>query len=259
MKPDLICCHIKHCYYPMWMDFIMRYHDRFNKIIIHFSEHNRQPYFDHFIHSRLGPISNVVLLDQAPIEWGLEDWRNIATKEMLKYSHSEWVASIEQDWLCRDWDKLFTLCDEQIKTSDMFGWMNMTNAPYIHPAFFFAKRQIIEEAKSDFTPHPEINGGDHFCAITWSAKEKGRIVTGLPGGEVRSDALAFHLGGVNANYLDGTKTGIFHRPDIFSIYNWWSLKQEGLPKVFITLCEKVREMIPISDPEKSEWIKFFKI
>ena len=262
MKPSLIVCHIKHCLYPIWMRTLRKYRDFFGEIIIHFSEHNRQPYFDHYIHSQLNDLG-ITFLDQAPINWSDQDWRDVATKEMLKHSKSDWIVSIEQDWLVRDWDKFLNMCTENMKLCDLFGWMNPSQKPYIHPACFFAKRDVIEKSGADFSPHSEITGSDHFAMITYKAMEQGAFIKALPVGKVSFDTNAFHLGGVNQNFLDGLNSGVFHRPDIFYVYNWWSLKVEGdLPSEFVKQSIRIHEVLkksmPDIDLDSHEWSIFFK-
>ena len=262
MKPDLLICHIKHCYYPIWMKTVKKYRDFFGKILIHFSEHNRQPYFDHYIHTELQELGNIVFLDKANIDWSTQDWRNIATNEMLKYSTGEWVCSIEQDWFCRDWDKLLAECRRHMDSpAALFGWYSLTAHSYVHPAFFFIRRAVLDQTSKDFGPHSEISGSDHFAKITYDVEKLEQIVVGLNVGDVSSRSLAFHLGGVNQNYLDGIHTGVFHREEIFYIYNYWSMKH-NLPSDFAKRCLRIETILknkyPDIDPEKSEWSEFFK-
>jgi len=261
-KPDLLITWHESADYPIAREMLRRHRDFFGKIIIYWSQHFRYPIFSHFIQTQLHDLGNITFLDPVNYEFGIQDWRNVATNEMLRYSNSEWICSIEQDWFSTDWNRLLDMTKTAMEKSDMCGWMSETAAPYIHPAFFFAKREIIERAGYDFTPHPEINGSDHFAAITWRAKELGAVVTGLPVGEVTDQSLAFHLGGVNQNYLEGLKPGYaFHRPEIFYVYNYWS-RRAKINKKFRDLCLDIdsilRPQFPSVYPHTSPWADFFR-
>lgn len=248
------------CDYPLARYWLKKYGIWFDKIIIYFSQHNIYPQVGHFVQSDLSSLSNIIFLDPVEYEFGKEDWRAISVKRMFNYAKgTKWIASIEQDMLSSDWPRLLIMAREAMNDCDLFGWMNPTNSPYIHPAFFFATWDTLEKADYDFTPHPEINGSDHFAMITYKAKEKGLKIKSLPIGEVSPDSLAFHLGGINQNYLSGIKSGIFHRPDIFSIYNHHCLWNYGPDHhlEFRNLMMEVKKQLPYKDEEGEKWNKFF--
>ena len=208
MKPDLLVCWIKHCDYPIFRQFLKKYRNFFGKAIIYWSEHHRHMYYDKFIEEDLKDF-NITFLQNIEYKYGIEDWRNIATNEMLKYSDSEWVCSIEQDWFCKDWDIFFKWIETYKDLADLFGWMNLTTNPYIHPACFFIKKELLNKTSKDFSPHPEIVGSDHFAQITYDANKLEARVRNLPlNMNVEPNADCFHLGGVNQNYLEGLKEGI---------------------------------------------------
>lgn len=283
MKPDLLICWTKHCDYPIFRATLMKYRDWFGKVIIYFSEHNRFPYYDHFIQDSLKEYSNyyhqysfhnTLFLDPTFTDWSIEDWRNHATNEMLKHSDSEWVCSIEQDWFSKDWKKLFTVMEDAMKHDDLIGWMNYTNNPYIHPAFWFIKRELLEKTQKDFTPHLEINGADHFAMITYDAQRLGAKVVGIQDLGFETNIVSpektdcFHLGGVNTNYLnfnDLFKTNNIHRTELFYVYNYWSMRLPVLQSLhFQSTMEHVDTMLESMfgekiNPETSEWSKFFKL
>lgn len=269
MKPDLLITWIKHTDYPIFRLFLSRYREFFGRIIIYFSEHNRFPYFDHFIQKSLSKL-DCIFLDPVLTDWSREDWRNKSTNEMLKYSQSEWVCSIEQDFFCKDWNSLLFKTQEAMKENDLVGWLNPTNYPYVHPAYWFVKRSVLEETSKDFSPHPEINGLDHFGMITKEIIDNGGRLTslkdmGLETELINSDKTdCFHLGSVNQNYLEGLKSEyVFHRPDWFYIYNFYSMRADvSQDSQFMELMRKIdsKLKLQISDinPETDSRSKFYK-
>lgn len=262
MKPDLMITWIKHADYPIFRATLKKYRDFFGKVIILFSEHNRFPYFDHFIQSSLSDL-DVTFLDPKEYVYGVEDWRNVSTNEMLKYSTSEWVCSVEQDWFSTDWKRLLDITINAMPTSDLIGWWQSAGK-YIHPGYWFMKRESLEKTNKDFAAH---DGLDHFGWITKDAERLGMKITTLQdlgfNCDVSPEADCFHLGGVNQNYLEGLKDDyVFHRPAIFFIYNYWcrqaKVKQD--PR-FLGLSQDIEaELLKRNlgtDLLNNEWNKFF--
>ena len=202
--PDLLLTQIKHTDYPIWRMTLKKYRGFFGKIIVYFNENNRFPYLDHFIHDAMADLGNIVFLDQAEMDWGKQDWRDISTNEMLKYSDSEWVCSVEQDWFAKDWDKLFDAVEKASETHGLIGWENQAGQ-YIHPSFFFIKREMLEKTRKDFSAK---EGVDHFGLITRDVKAMGgKIIStqelGFRDVSTPNETDCFHLGSVNFNYLNG--------------------------------------------------------
>ena len=266
MKPDLLVTQIKHCDYPIFRYTIAKYRDFFGKIIIYFNENNRQPYLDHFMHMEMAAWGDIVFLDQVPIDWGTQDWRNLSTNAMLEYSSSEWVCSVEQDWFARDWDRLLQAVQDGMKTHDLIGWENEA-AQYIHPSFWFIKRDVLEATRKDFSA---AEGIDHFGLVTRDVRGMGRKIlrTQDMGFRDLSDPAntdCFHLGGVNQNFLNGTEQGtVFHRGELFKVYSYWNIQAPvGQSMRFVDQSQHVYEQLerlyPDIDPETSEWKDFFKL
>ena len=271
MKPDLLICWLKHCDYPIFRATLRKYRDFFGKVIIYWSEHNRFPYYDHFIHDDLKDL-NITFVDPTFTDWSTgEDWRHHATTEMLKYSDSEWVCSIEQDWFAKDWTALLNRMKTAMTMSELTGWLNPTQRPYVHPAFWFIKRSLLDKIGADFTPHSEIPGSDHFAMITYKAIEAGATMLPIQDLGFKTDITTpeetdcFHLGGVNQNYLDFDqrfKENTIHRSELFYIYNYYSsnvninkhdLFKKQMEKVDVHLYQRHRDFNPIT----SGWRKFF--
>jgi hypothetical protein len=263
-KPDLLITWIKHCDYPIFREFLVNHSNFFNKIIIYWSEHNRFPYFDHFIQDairqdvyELFDHPEIIFLDPIETDWGKEDWRNKSTNYMLHFSESEWVCSIEQDWFSNDWNKLLTATQEAMKDNDLVGWWQENNE-YIHPSYWFIKRNILDQTNKDFSAR---DGQDHFGWISKDViKMNGKIKTTQQMGFVDFKDC-FHLGGVNQNYLEGMKKDfVFHRPEIFYVYNYWCQKAEVTQDSrFTQISSEIHRLLNLPiDPENCEWTQFFK-
>ncbi len=262
MRPDLLITWIKHCDYPLFRKYLRDYRHKLNKVIILFSEHNRFPYFDHFIHEALKDL-DITFIDSAKLDWGTQDWRNIATNKMLEYSDSEWVCSIEQDFFADDWEKLWGTVDDLFRTSEHFGWKAMQGSQphqeyltleYVHPSFWFIKRDLLEKTDKNFSADQGL-GADHFGLVVRDVIKLGVTPVYLQDIGYVEWEKAFHLGGVNQNYLEGMKEGFtFHRPEMFSSYNYWSQKIETQDPRHLELCKQIATKLPEPD---QKWEQFF--
>jgi len=279
MKKSLCVSWISNCDYPIFRQWLEEYHAWFDEIIIYWDLSFRFPIFSSFMQQAIyNSISSdffsenkLIFLDPVPRDLS-SDWRHSAAIEMLKYATGDWIVSIEQDWFSKDWQKLFTASEEAMRKSELFGWYNLTNYPYIHPAYWFIKRELLEKTSKDFSPHPEINGADHFSMITQDAmKLNAKILTlqdmGIEANVLQSSLIhSFHLGGVNHAYLNGLDDPNFkfHRGEIFYVYNYYSMKANVKQSpLFMDIMKKMdsklKNIYPNIDPEKSEWQPFFQI
>ena len=257
MKKSLIVSHITACDYPLWRQWIRTWGiNYFDEIIIYMDVQMRYPFYWAFVEQDLAQFPEIKFIDPVPVE---KDWRATSTTELLKHATGDWIFSIEQDWVCRNWGEHFGAMTESLNNSDFFGWWNPTNNPYIHPAFWAIKRELLEKTSKDFSAHPEINGSDHFAMITYDVLKLGAKIDKY-GGDVQPDSLHFHLGGINHNYLNGLTDGFqFHRPEIFSVYNYKSMtgvvpQHPG----FMELMSRINEKIPPSVKDIETWGKFFE-
>lgn len=257
-KPDLLICWIKHCDYPISRKFLRKYRDFFGKIVIYWSEHFRHMYYDKFIQEDLSGLENIVFLQNIDYKYGVEDWRNIATNYMLKQSSSEWLCSVEQDFFTEDWDKLLKAVNEASKTHEIIGfkghdyqqsYQGYLKGSYVHPAFFFIKRSLLEKTSKDFGAKPD-EGYDHFGKITRDLMEM-KVPIWYTQDHGFPETTTFHQGGINFNYLEGLKPGFsFHRPELFYIYNYWS-KKVDVPQSpeFVELMGKIGEILKLQIPD----------
>ncbi|PWU04805.1 MAG: hypothetical protein C5B43_04165 [Verrucomicrobia bacterium] len=268
MKKSLCVSWISSCDYPLFRLWLRKYGSWFDEIIIYFDVQFRHPFFWAFVQQDLSTLSNIKFLDPIPYEYGVGDWRNTATNELINHATGDWIFSIEQDWFCKNWDQTLAKVEESMQTSDLIGWMNPTNSPYIHPAFFGIKRDMLERTSKDFSPHPEINGGDHFCQVTYDVQKLGGKIVSLQdmgfNCDFKPEADMFHLGSVNQHYLNGLTEGFqFHRPEAFMTYNFES-RQIDIPQDprFLGLSQDI-EVKLLNDlnmsPRGNQWTPFFKL
>lgn len=270
-KPDLLICWIKHADYPIFRETLRKHRDFFGKIIIYWSEHFREDYFDKFIQKDLESLGNIQFLPNIEYQYGVEDWRNVATNYMLKHTDSEWVCSVEQDWFSKDWEGLLKMVSEAMETNDLVGWGAKSGIKqfYIHPAFWFIKRVLLDKTRKDFSAK---DGEDHFGLITRDVEElprPGKIFCIERDGGLKCDvgvnSDCFHLGGVNQNYINGlAEDYVFHRPEPFMIYNYWCRKAQVAqdPKfthLSLEIEARLRGEFPDLDLDNNDWVKFFKL
>ena len=268
---SLIICHIKNCDYPLWRRWLDKHYNFFDEVIIYWSDHFRHMYYDKFIEDSLKHIPNIKFLPFQPYEYGVADWRNVATNRMLDVAKGEWIISIEQDFFCRDWNRLLGAITEASKTYDFLGYkgyqgqtgyQDYLTGNYVHPSFFFMKRETLEKTSKDFTAETS-KGCDHFGLITQDA-ERMRIPIWYTQDNGFLEEEAFHLGGVNQNYLEGLKPEyVFHRPDWFYIYNYWCRKADVpqsplFTKISLEVEERLKKMFPDIDPQADNRSIFFK-
>jgi hypothetical protein len=272
-KPDLLITWIKHCDYPIFRYWLEKYRNKFGKVIIYWSEHFRDMYYDAFIqNSLINKKVDCIYIPHKEYIYGVEDWRNISTNRMLEHSSSEWVCSIEQDFFAKDWDLLFKKVESLMFTNDLIGYRGhqgqeyhqsyLTN-DYVHPSFWFMNRKSLERTNKNFSADPD-QGADHFGLITRDAQKLGLSIAYIQNYGMEEFKDVFHLGGVNMNYLEFKPEFKFHRPEIFCVYNYWSMKVPvAQSQQFYSLCQKIDGVFKLSDPyidpEKSEWKKFFEI
>lgn len=261
MKKSLVISWISACDYPLFREWIRKWGvNFFDEIIIYWDVQFRHPFYWAFIQQDLAQFPEIKFLDPVDYGFGVGDWRHAATTEMIKHATGDWIFSIEQDWFCRNWEEHFGAIEGSLKESDFFGWWNPTNNPYIHPAFWAIKRELLEKTNKDFSAHPEINGSDHFAKITYDAIQLGARIDRY-GGDFHPTSLHFHLGGVNQNYLNGLTEGFkFHRPEAFSVYNYLSVNAQ-VPQNdgFVNLMSEISQIVSPTIEDIENWGKFFRV
>lgn len=261
MKKSLIISWISACDYPLFREWIRKWGvNFFDEIIIYWDVQFRHPFYWAFIQQDLAQFPEIKFLDPVDYGFGTGDWRHASTTELIKHATGDWIVSIEQDWFSSNWEMFFEKMSTDMERVDMFGWWNQTNNPYIHPAFWGIKRELLEKTNKDFSAHPEINGSDHFAMISYDVLKLNAKIERYDA-DFSPDSWIFHLGGVNQNYLNGLTEGVeLHRPEAFLILNQANI-DANVPQdpKFMELCEKIASKFPYFESDKIKWNKFFKI
>ena len=270
---SLIITWITACDYPIFRRWLKRHYSFFDEIIITWSEHFRHMKFDEFIEKSLSDIPNIKFIPFEEYEYGVYDWRNISSNRMLKHATGEWIISIEQDFITKDWNKLFDAVTEASKTYEILGFQGhqgqashqepYLTGNYVHPALFFIKRSLLEKTSKDFSADPK-RGADHFGLITQDI-ERMKIPIWYTQEHGFTEAETLHQGSINHHYLNALETpGFnFHRGELFYIYNYYSIRvdvpqDDKFMELMLKMDAKLKLMFPDIDPLTDSRSIFFK-
>ena len=249
---------------PLFRQFLTKYRNKFNKIILYASRHHGVIDLEDFWREQVKET-----WISTNIDWTTPniDWREVETLPCLEQSNSEWILFMEADFFVDDWDKLWDDIEKVMGEGDLIGWWNETNFPYIHPCFLLIKRELLDRTKKDFRAHPEIDGCDHFAMITRDTQELGAKIVKLQDLGWKEWENAFHMGGLTYPYQNwkGDGTDIFGvaSPEAFMVYNYL-MRQAPVAQdpAFISLSEEIevvlREKFPVMNLDNNRWTKFFK-
>ena len=154
IRPDLICVWPDTVDFPLFSKFLNEERDRFEKVIIVFSETN---WGKLTVSKVMGDINDALFLPPLPTPPG-EDWRNFAVNRALKHSFAQWIWFTEQDFTPKDgfFESVQKL--EAERKPDAMGILEETR---LHPCSLFIKRSVLEKTTKDFSANPE-KGYDHF-------------------------------------------------------------------------------------------------
>lgn len=269
-KPDIIMQWCIYCDYPLYREWLNKYRDKFDKVILYPSRQHGHIDLEKFVQEEL----KETWVNGHTIDWTTPgiDWRQAETEPCLERSEAEWIWFQEADFFCKDWDKLFTDIEKAIETSDMIGLWSPSHFPYIHPSCLLIKRELLDKTNKDFRAHPEIDGSDHFAMITKDAIDLGAKITTLQdmgyNCSMSPDADCFHLGGLTYVYQDwhgGTEEDHIgsRSPEAFMVYNYMmKLAEVEIDRRFVDLSWEIHDFFvsrfPKLDFENNPWRRFFK-
>lgn len=205
IHPDIIVSWPRNADYPLWRQFIRDERQRFNEIIIVFTETNQGHDYREFVTQAMMR-DYVHFVQSPPIQYGLEDWRNIAIHAGLLHSYNaEWIWFTEQDFY--PVDKTFWEDVEQAER-DGFEVIGVLDSERLHPCCMFIKRSVLEKTGKNFGIVKDTL--DHFGLIQKSIKEQG-IKTGI----ISTDKYV-HMAGLSHNmYLLGLGEAPNHQKEDF--------------------------------------------
>lgn len=192
--PDAIVTWPRHLDYPLFRKCVKENRDKFNKLIIVFTDMNvRDPDYRLYVREAMKE-ENILFLDCLPAE-AKEDWRNKAVNMALTVSDSEWVWFWEEDFI--PVPELWREVKDLMQRVDVFGRYQERR---LHPCCLFIKRKLLDRTSKDFSAYPD-KGMDHFGLIQkWL--ESHDIITGVIFAQ-----YGYHMNGLSQN-LHMLQTGL---------------------------------------------------
>lgn len=207
VKADIIISWPNNCDYPLWRDFIRKNRDRFNLVIIVFTETNQAPDYREFVKKAMHQ-DYCLFIDNPPIESG-QDWRDVAVKQALIHSfNSEWVWFTEQDFYITGqqyWDTVEDFVNKGFKA------IGVMDAQRLHPCSLLLKRELLNRIGKNFGANPPYY--DHFGYIQQQLEAAKTDIAIIP-----SD-LYLHMNGLSHNWRlvsEGGKPN--YRPEQFNLW-----------------------------------------
>ena len=200
--PDLVCAWPQHMDYPLWRQQLRNNRDKFNKVIVIFTNMNVNDNYRHFLTQAMYE-DNVMMMPN-DIVTGEEDWRNVAMRKALKYVESDWIWFTEQDFFFKDgfWDTV----KEQMKK---VGYIRAMVGDRMHPCCVFIKRFILQQTSMNFGVIRDVS--DHFSVLQKDLERVEHF-------DIPND-LWTHLGGLSQNmFLLMNGESNFYMPNEFDKY-----------------------------------------
>jgi len=226
-KPDIIIYWPRNTDYPLWRQMIRDNRDRFNEVIIIFTETYQGSDYRDFV--RQSMFQDHVLFVESPLPRNGEDWRNIAVNFGLMHSlHSEWVWFTEQDFFPKEgfWEWV-----EQASQSnpDVIGAFD---GDRLHPCSIFIKREVLNKVQRQFGI--VVDKLDHFGVLQNDLRENGSVMISIP------EDLYKHMAGLSHNMRLVTEgqTPNHAKQDFDQYVNMCMEVSVGLHDEFVKLCTK---------------------
>lgn len=206
IKPDIIVCWPRNTDYPLWRQFIHDNRDRFNLVIVVFTETHQGEDYREFVRGAMA--SDWVLFADSPIVHG-EDWRNVAVNYALIQSYNaEWIWFTEQDFFIDNPGDFFIVLNKAVESGP--EWAAYFDGPRMHPCCLFVKRELLNKTSKNFAANPPHY--DHFGKIQKDLEEitKERIL--LHNGVT-------HMAGLSHNFRLVADGGLpNYKPEEFNVY-----------------------------------------
>lgn len=186
-KPDVIVAWPRNCDYPLWREFIRTNRDRFNLVIIVFTETHYGEDYRQFIRDAM--LRDYVLFIDNPQVGKDEDWRDLAMHQALIQSYNaQWLWFTEQDFIplegfWEDIERDYNYGDEVIAAYD---------DKRMHPCSIFIKRETLQtKTRKNFGIVKDVS--DHFSLIQRDLEQNNAVIYKIP------RELYEHLNGLSHN------------------------------------------------------------
>ena len=186
IKPDIIVSWPRNCDYPLWRQFIHDNREKFNLVIVVFTETNVGENYREFVKKAMA--KDWVLFAENPEIPGGEDWRNVAVNHALIQSYNaEWVWFTEQDFFPKDgfWENVQAMVDDDLR------YIAVKQGDRIHPCSLFLRRDLLSSLRKDFAANPPEY--DHFGNIQKQLEQREERI-----GVIHPDQWQ-HLNGLSHN------------------------------------------------------------
>lgn len=202
IKPTLITCWPMHLDFPLWRQQIHNNRNKFDQVIIVFTNHNVGGDYRSFVREAM-KMDSIKFMDNRAVG-GEEDWRDIATNLAINKSSGEWILFTEEDFFWKDgfWDLIY-------KNSRNYECIHVSVQGRMHPCGILIKRSLLKKTCRDFSPIRDVS--DHFSRIQNDLEKFNKL-------EVPQE-LWYHLGGLSQNMhlmMNGQKVEYY--PDEFIQY-----------------------------------------
>lgn len=205
IKPDIIIAWPRNCDYPLWRQFIHDNRERFNVIVVVFTETHSGADYRQFVREAMA--KDWILFAENPIVHG-EDWRNVAVNHALIQSYNApWVWFTEQDFLPEPgfWETVENYESQGIKA------IGVKQGDRLHPCSLFLHRDVISKLDMNVSANPPHY--DHFGFIQKQLED-----TNTPIGIVPENYWQ-HMNGLSHNMRLVEEGGApNYYPEVFNAY-----------------------------------------
>lgn len=205
-KYDLVVTWPANVDYPLFRLFIRENRASFEKVIIVFSPAPDGSDYRRFVRDAMTP-DDCLILDSPGYLGEKGDWRHVAITHALRFSTSEWVCFIEQDFLVISSDFFDDVQDHMTKHR-VFG---VDQGGRLHPCCLFMTKEVLNMTSKNFGIVPDRL--DHFGLIQEDLLNMNEQVGYL------NTSNYYHMNGLSHNFYLATKMmEIVYRPDEFKRY-----------------------------------------
>lgn len=186
MKPDIIVSWPRNCDYPVWRQFIHDNRDRFNVIIVVFTETHAGEDYREFVKKAM--LVDYVLCADSPVVKD-DDWRNVAVNHGLLQSYNaQWVWFTEQDFIPKE--GFWEIVDAEVSIG--VRAIGVRQGDRLHPCSLMIRRDLLNALDKNFGIVTDKL--DHFGLIQQQLEESKEPVGIIP------EKYWQHMNGLSHNF-----------------------------------------------------------
>ena len=164
---------------------------------------------------------------------GVNDWRDLAVRDLLVHSNSDYVLFLEQDFLFKN-ETIFEFLPKYTRP-----FLGYKQGERIHPAFALVARSVVEKTSKDFSARPD-HGYDHFGLFFMEVLKQIDEPRFIDNYNFENQKHFYHLNALTQNFHVFQAGEQFFKLDEFLTYidGCLTLKVPQSDK-FQALCEKI--------------------